>query len=366
MMTRRSASAAASAKNSAPSSAIQSEAEGSRRNSIQHEPPTINNVNSDDIFPSTNTETTHPSSEAPKPTLRSRSKIALKKIRDHVKAAGKRKRENELDEELQEDEHAAGGTGVKIEGNEEPTHSVNEEQPLKRRRGRAPKQKKKEQANTSAEPTPGPQGLMGKLNIPTATVKRPPGRPRKAKPVSNQEGAEAAIKRPPGRRAAAGANSRVEAIRIRQAQLKRQFNGVARATKSALGELANRTIAGLKADPKAHEKSQYFDEVQGELDARLADKLAELEKDYQRVKAYQEHMKDAEGEVLIRGYEVCRSLPGGTETSLTSAQTKFQDIKDAYINRIKYEFCRESLRGDKKSEGDQTDDEVGHLISKLV
>ncbi|KAI9851422.1 MAG: hypothetical protein M1838_003773 [Thelocarpon superellum] len=153
----------------------------------------------------------------------------------------------------------------------------------KKRRGRRPKAALdaaviEEAGSTVAAVDPT------ELVIAPPAVKRPPGRPRGAKTSKTSKAPVAAPTpsgpRLPGRRRAPHADPVVEALLVRQGDLKRNYRTVAKAMKPALAVLSDRTSALLEEDEQAHKKAALFEAVQAELDARLAERLDDLDREY--------------------------------------------------------------------------------------
>lgn len=183
------------------------------------------------------------------------------------------------------------------------TSGVDTEQTPGKKRGRIPKLKT-EQVITSVELTPATETSNGNPEIPAPAVKRPPGRPRKGVPPVSRPGSETAARRLPGRQRAPDANPEVEAIRIRMADLKRNYRDVARGQEAALNELAERSIDELRDGPNAHEQNDYFRVVKAGLDARYVNNVVEREQNYQRMLAYEDTNLKAQKEVLWRECKV--------------------------------------------------------------
>ena len=156
----------------------------------------------------------------------------------------------------------------------------------------------------SVELTPAAEATNGNPEIPAPAVKRPPGRPRKGVPPVSRQGSETAARRLPGRQRIPDANPKVEAIRVRMADLKRNFREVARAQEVALDNLAERSIDELRGGLDAHEGNDYFGVVQAGLDAQYVDNVIKREQNYQRRLEYEEKMFKAQQEVLRRECEV--------------------------------------------------------------
>lgn len=212
--------------------------------------------------------------------------------------SNKRKREGEH----QDDDGGHLATTIKEE-DDATTIRVDSENPPAKKRGRFPKLGKVD-IITSVERTPAPETSNGSLQIPAPAIKRPPGRPRKGRPPVSRQGSETATRRPPGRQRAPDANPEVEAIRIRMADLKRQYREVARGQEAALCELAERSVAELREGPNAHKQNDHFRDVQAGLDAHYLSNVIERERNYKRRVEYEEKKFKAEQEVLRRECEV--------------------------------------------------------------
>lgn len=210
------------------------------------------------------------------------------------------KRELEGGHEDEDEAHLANTTN---EGNDATTSRVDTEKPPAKKRGRIPKLGRVHIV-TSVERNHAPDALNGNPEIPAPAVKRPPGRPRKGRPPVSRQGSETPARRLPGRQRAPDANPEVEAIRIRMADLKRNYREVARGQAAALHDLAERSIDELREGPNAHEQNDQFRVVQAGLDAQYERNVIEREKNFQRRVEYEERKFKAEQEVLRRECEV--------------------------------------------------------------
>ncbi|KAI9837520.1 MAG: hypothetical protein M1819_007171 [Sarea resinae] len=254
------------------------------------------------------------------------------------------------------------------------------EQPAKRRRGRQPKKQKpatamviakgspienaeseaqalttealSEQPNastagTATDATPSENRKIDTPSIstevtpvPEATlaIKRPPGRPRIGRPPISRQASGAVKKRVPGRRRVPNADANVEANFVRQAELKTAYRMVVKALKPALAELASRSTESLENDPTAHEKVDYYDEVNHHLDARLSQRLALVEREYQLKLEYQEKKLRQEREYLRKKFT-----------------DEMRKLQDEYLLRLQIEYIKKCHAA--ASEEDITDDE---------
>ena len=320
MVTRRSASIAASVQNSGVSSAIQSEAEDGWASTAQDGLVSTDNTKSRKAKSSAQTQIQSRTrvsatgkkakAEAPKLKLfvaKPPAKAAAGPAKIWIRTASPGPEAQPLTASLKrrrsaEDEDGETGNLADMADNANggpngESLEANTINPPAKRRGRFPKQRA-ELVDTSAEQTPAPETSAGNPEIPAIVVKRPPGRPRKVKPQVDAEASETTSKRLPGRQRAPDTNPRVEAIRQRQQELKANYRVVAKAQKAGLDNLASRAINKLKGKPHAHVNTAEFRLVNAELDACLADNLAEIEKSYRREKDYEERKYRSEEAVL--------------------------------------------------------------------
>ncbi|KZF22573.1 hypothetical protein L228DRAFT_128900 [Xylona heveae TC161] len=212
-----------------------------------------------------------------------------------------------------------------------------DEPPLKKRRGRKPKNATNGDASSAA--------MISTEEI--APVKRPPGRPpgRSAvgKPSANQLGPGKGRRGFPGKRRAPHPDARIEADLIRQSQLKRAYRVVARGLKTALIELGERTEQTLEDDPEAHVNNDAHQVIQDQLDARLAERLAFIQREHQIEAEHQQRKLEFERELIRQMF-----------------QQNVANLQEDYLIRGKHELM-ELYRSQtqRETEGDVTESEVG-------
>ncbi|KAI9874446.1 MAG: hypothetical protein M1830_009742 [Pleopsidium flavum] len=365
IVTRRSASAAASAQNSLVSSAVNSDAEASRRSSIQY-----GNSNTEDtklgkgpgllskssrsrsrsstivdkpkakppklkLFvakPSAKTDTALP---ATSPENKQSSELSTTRL---ATESNKRKRTASPEEE--ERDESAGPAGFNNAEHGDALLEVDKEVPSKKRRGRLAKTQK-DLPITSAELTPAPEAPNVNIEVPAPSVKRPPGRPRKGRPPVSRQGSEIAVKRPPGRQRVPKSDPKEEANLLRCGHLKSAYRQLVQALKPVLDEITERSLSDIRNDLQAHEKHDQFKPVQAALDDGLAQRLAEIEKEYQSLKGIEEQNWES-GQLIWKN----------------ECEDRCKEIKEDFITRTKYEYMQHVWSTEAKKDVDGTEDEV--------
>jgi hypothetical protein len=163
--------------------------------------------------------------------------------------------------------------------------------PLRKRLGRPPK-KSKISATISNNAVP--------------VVKRPPGRPPRPGrlPISRQV-PERVAQRIPGRRRKPNPDAELEADLGRLAELRRNYRVLAKMIKPAMCELAERSITSIENDPEFHKQNSQYQLVQDELDARLNQRIALIEREYQLKVQYEKKSMEIEEECIRMNFEVC-------------------------------------------------------------
>ncbi|KAF2840372.1 hypothetical protein M501DRAFT_1015428 [Patellaria atrata CBS 101060] len=156
------------------------------------------------------------------------------------------------------------------------------------------------------------------------------------------------VKRLPGRRRAPHANISIEADLRRQLQLKTSYRSVAKALKPLLAELAQRTIDEVENDPEAHKRSDEYEVVQAELDARLRERLKTLNDTY-----------EIKSQNLKSVMEIEQTIKR-TETEIIT-----QNLQDQYISKCKKTLLELFRVVNSQEEDDDTDDEYG-IIPPLL
>ncbi|KAL1391895.1 hypothetical protein HDK64DRAFT_65079 [Phyllosticta capitalensis] len=126
-------------------------------------------------------------------------------------------------------------------------------------------------------------------------------------------------KRLPGRRRAPNSNPSIEADLRRQLQLKTAYRAVVKVLKPILAELADRSINDVEDEPTAHEESLHFECVQADLDRRLADRVAYLDRKRDIEKTYVETS-------IGKDFDVVR----------TEFQNVFFNLQDDYLLRCQH------------------------------
>lgn len=312
MITRRSASAAASAQNSVVSSAGNADAGGSRHSSIQYgysstedtktrkgpglllkssrsqsrssttvkkskaKPPKLK------LFvtkPSANTDTALPTAS---PINKKSYKLSTTRL-----ATESNKRKRTATPEEDERDGSAGLAGTTSAEHGDALSGGDTEVPSKKRRGRLPKTHI-DPPSTSAELTPAAEASDVNIEVLKPSPKRPPGRPRKGRPPVSRQGSEITVKRLPGRQRVPNSDPKVEANLLRYGQLKSAYRKVVHALKPVLSEITERNLNDMRNDLQAHERNDQFKPVQGGVDGSLAQRLAEIEKEYQHLKGVEE------------------------------------------------------------------------------
>jgi len=135
-----------------------------------------------------------------------------------------------------------------------------------------------------ASPAKGGRGGKAKARGGRAA---PRGKAKVSKGASNARQANAR-----GRRQKVYEFIKAQAAHERMAELKAQFTQLARAMKPALNELADRTIAKLTSNPKAHEEVPEAREVHQFLDRRLEDTIKTTDNEH--------HMQVSNAEKLFK------------------------------------------------------------------
>ncbi|KAL1622303.1 hypothetical protein SLS56_008793 [Neofusicoccum ribis] len=162
----------------------------------------------------------------------------------------------------------------------------------------------------------------------------------------DQQGSERPTKQPkrlPGRRRAPNADPSVEADLRRQLQLKTAYRAVVKVLKPVLAELADRAINDVEEDPKAHEQSDQYEVVKAALDARLAERIAYLDRKLAISKEHVERRKTAELEIVNTAYE-----------------SVFSNVREDYLIRCQYQLLTILREAEKQTQdGYATDDEDG-------
>ncbi|EKG19663.1 hypothetical protein MPH_03044 [Macrophomina phaseolina MS6] len=161
-----------------------------------------------------------------------------------------------------------------------------------------------------------------------------------------QAGSERPVKQPkrlPGRRRAPNADPSVEADLRRQLQLKTAYRAVVKVLKPVLAELADRAINDVEEDPKAHEQSDQYETVKAALDAKLAERIAYLDRKLAISKEHVERRKTAEHGIVEAQY---------TNT--------FVGLQEDYIIQCQHRLLSILRDADKQQQdGYATDDEDG-------
>ena len=146
--------------------------------------------------------------------------------------------------------------------------------PVKKRRGRRPK-------NANLQP---PNGATQITSLGNSTpfleppVRRPPGRPRTVRaPVIRIESEKPQRAKFPGRQRVPHPDPYIEALLVRQGELKRLFRVVTSSLKPGLADLSDRSLKELRNEAKAHEEYEEYAEIQQELDACLARRIAAID-----------------------------------------------------------------------------------------
>ncbi|KAK7705104.1 hypothetical protein SLS57_010216 [Botryosphaeria dothidea] len=162
----------------------------------------------------------------------------------------------------------------------------------------------------------------------------------------DQHGSERPTKQPkrlPGRRRAPNADPSVEADLRRQLQLKTAYRAVVKVLKPVLAELADRAINDVEDDPKAHEQSDQHDIVKAALDARLAERIAYLDRKLAISTEHVERRKTAEEQIARTAYE-----------------NYFFNLQEDYVARCQHKLLTILREEDKQTQdGYATDDEDG-------
>jgi hypothetical protein len=163
--------------------------------------------------------------------------------------------------------------------------------PLRKRLGRPPKKQKINPAiSSNAAPLP---------------AKRPPGRPpRLGRLPLNRQAAGGMVHRIPGRRRKPNPDAELDADLGRLAELRRNYRMLAKFVKPAIAELAERVITNIENDPEAHKKSPQYQLVQDELDARLNQRIALVEREHQLKVEYENKKIVIEEECVRMSFEV--------------------------------------------------------------
>ncbi|KAI9677524.1 MAG: hypothetical protein M1817_006478 [Caeruleum heppii] len=211
-----------------------------------------------------------------------------------------------------------------------PTISV--EPVAKKRRGRQPKPP----TSPSAAPVTADDGL---LDVPQPIVKRGPGRPRGSKkPAGKLTGLSGP--RGPGRKRAPHSDPRIEALLVRQGDLRKSYRQVAKAIKPALAELADRCTQDLLEQEEVHKKALEYDVVQKELDVRLDQALAVTERRYQLDRENMMSILEADKVVARKDYT-----------------RKVRDLQDDQLAHCKHAFMEVVRSMRIATDEDATDDE---------
>ncbi|KAH0536218.1 hypothetical protein FGG08_006900 [Glutinoglossum americanum] len=199
--------------------------------------------------------------------------------------------------------------------------------PLRKRLGRPPKKSK-------VTPTISDNG------VPQA--KRPPGRPPRLGRLPLSRQVSERVQRMPGRRRKPNPDAELDADLGRLADLRRNYRVLAKMAKPAISELAERTITTIENDPEAHKKCSEYQLVQEELDARLNQRIALVEREYQVKVQYEKKSLAIEEECIRMEFE-----------------RKFYEIQEKYITEAKH-LMMEAIRHMEATEDHEaTEDEFG-------
>lgn len=332
MQTRRSVSTAASALNSEVSSAINSEAETSRRNSIQYGNSSSNETkvragpkeSQDQSRPQKRSSrvTKKINSEAPKlklfgtrssrksdkalPTANPKNtEVPDLSTAPLASESKKRKLSTSPDDDDGEREKPTGLADEEDERYGDALPEIEMKEPPRKRRGNLLKTGL-DVPGTSAELPNVPETAENNLEISAPSHKRPPGRPRKEKPAVSGPETQKTGRRPPGRQRIPHPDPEVEAMFVRQGELKRAYRTIVPFVKAALDEMMIRELKELTSDPLAHQTVPQTEGVQAMLDIRLAEQTRMVEKEYELKKTIGEQRLVAEREVLKSECEVSK------------------------------------------------------------
>ncbi|KAI9766801.1 MAG: hypothetical protein M1840_006276 [Geoglossum simile] len=201
--------------------------------------------------------------------------------------------------------------------------------PLRKRLGRPPKKQKINPA------------ISGGGAAPLLPAKRPPGRPpRLGRLPLNRQAVGGMVHRIPGRRRKPNPDAELDADLGRLAELRRNYRMLTKIVKPAIAELAERAIAGIENDHEAHKKSPQYQLVQDELDARLNQRIALVEREYKLKVAYEKKKMAIEEECIRVNFE-----------------RKIRELQEKYIIDSKHEVIEDIRAIDTMEDNEATEDE---------
>ncbi|GME26996.1 loc733926 protein [Neofusicoccum parvum] len=266
---------------------------------------------------------------------------------DTSKNGNKRKRSSATDDLSQQQPHTNGINGNSSPDDADPppppTNHPHPEPPRKRARGGW-----RGRGRGRGRGGRGGLTLSTHASFQTDATSTPPsaGLPDRDHLSDDQQGSERPTKQPkrlPGRRRAPNADPSVEADLRRQLQLKTAYRAVVKVLKPVLAELADRAINDVEEDPKAHEQSDQYEVVKAALDARLAERIAYLDRKLAISKEHVERRKTAELEIVNTAYE-----------------SVFSNVREDYLIRCQYQLLTILREAEKQTQdGYATDDEDG-------
>jgi hypothetical protein len=231
--------------------------------------------------------------------------------------------------------------------------------PGKKRRGRRPKDANLQPSGGSAQVT----SLGNGAPVLEPPVRRPPGRPRTVRPpIIRIESEKPQRAKFPGRQRVPHPDPYIEALLVRQGELKRLFRAVVASLKPGLADLSDRSLKELRNEAKAHEEYEEYAAIQQELDACLARRIEAIDLELGLYREKLETIARAQKDVVTSDFHVSRISWIRSCPPAHLFKRKIKDLQEDAIIRAKDDYMVVAQESRIMDDEEATEDDVCRTI----